>query len=410
MPMDWNIKTMRKNSLLVVTPVVPRNLFSGEQIYTYNLYKALSKYVDITLVGNEDAGKSGMSLDWAKEVVIVPRTRLSKHWSVCSIYPSGIFQFYSAGIKAALQGLVEGGKQYDAIDCNSYLMYRAAKYFNDMYEIKNGGRIPTLLVTHNVEALSRVGMAERGQNFMVRKAFQLDFAKVGWHEKKALQSFDEVTAITPDDAAYMSGIVGKEVLPVVPGYDGIKRPAHRLTNETKKQVIVLGSFMWEAKRQNILDLVRAASDLFTAANITLKIVGMAPDGLIEAMKVFTCVEITGAVDSFEEHLLESRIAIIAEGVGGGFKLKSLDYIFHKIPMAILNGSISGVPVSSGKHFLGYDSVEELVDGIVRNIDNIDKLNNLAEAAYAACENAFDWDTRAQSLNALIERLIHRHAS
>jgi glycosyltransferase involved in cell wall biosynthesis len=341
-------------------------------------------------------------------VVTVPKSRLSKYWSVFSPYPSGIFQFYSCEIKKALQGLIESGKQYDAIDCNSYLMYGAARYFNDRYEKQWGKRVPTLLVTHNVEALSRVGMAERGQNFLVRKAFQWDSAKVGWHERKALQSFDKVTAITPDDANYMRNIVGKDVLAVVPGYDGVKLPDHRITRETKKQVIVLGSFMWEAKRQNILNLVRAAFEHFTRANIRLKIVGMAPASLIESMKAFPFVEITGAVDSFEEHLQESRIAIIAEGVGGGFKLKSLDYIFHKIPMAILNGSISGVPVISGKDFLGYDSLDELVDGIVSEVDNVDKLNDMANAAYSACENSFDWSSRAQSLNELIERLIQRN--
>lgn len=401
---------MRRNSLLVVTPVVPCNLFSGEQIYTYNLYKALSKYLDITLVGNEDAGSSGLSLDWAKEVVTVPRGRLSKHWSVFSPYPSGIFQFYSESIRSALQGLIASGKKYDAIDCNSYLMYRAAKYFNGEYEKQNGERIPTLLVTHNVEATSRAGMAERGQNFLIRKAFQWDSAKVGWHEKQALRSFDEVTAITPDDAAYMRPIVGRDVLAVVPGYDGIKLPGHKITSKTKRQVIVLGSFLWEAKRQNIISLVQAASERFTRANITLKIVGMAPASLIEAMKAFPFVEITGAVDSFEEHLLESRIAVIAEGVGGGFKLKSLDYIFHKIPMAILNGSISGVPVSIEKDYLGYDSLNELIDGIVSEIDNVDKLTEMANAAYSACEFAFDWDSRAQSLNGLVERLIQQHSS
>ena len=400
---------MRRNSLLVVTPVVPRNLFSGEQIYTYNLYKALSKYLDITLVGNEDADSSGLQLDWAKEVVTAHKTRLSKQWSVLSPYPSGIFQFYSGGIRSALQGLIDSGKQYDAIDCNSYLMYRAAKFFNDRNEKKWGGRIPTLLVTHNVEATSRVGLAESGRNSLVRKALQWDFAKVGWHERQALQSFDEVTAITPDDAAYMRGIVGKDVMSVVPGYNGVRLANHRIARETKRQVIVLGSFLWEAKRQNILNLVKAASEPFTRSNIRLKIVGMAPASLIEAMKAFPFVEITGAVASFEERLLESRIAIIAEGVGGGFKLKSLDYIFHKIPMAILNGSISGVPVSPGKHFLGYDSVDELVEGIVREIDNVDKLNDIANAAYHSCENAFDWDSRAQSLNGLIERLIHQHS-
>lgn len=399
---------MRRNNLLVVTPVVPRNLFSGEQIYTYNLYKALSKYLDITLVGNEDAGSPGLPIDWAKEVITVPRGRLGKHWSVFSPYPSGIFQFYSGQIKTALQGLIERGIQYDAIDCNSYLMYRAAKYFNDRYERQWGRRIPTLLVTHNVEAMSRAGMAERSQNFLVRKAFQWDSVKVGWHERQALQSFDEVTAITPDDAAYMRAIVGKDVLPVVPGYDGVKLPNHRITGETKRQVIVLGSFMWEAKRQNILNLIQAATEHFSRANIKLKIVGMAPASLIEDVKRFSFVEITGAVDSFEEHLQESRIAIIAEGVGGGFKLKSLDYIFHKIPMAILNGSISGVPVSSGKDYLGYDSLDELVAGIVCEIDNVEKLNGMANAAYLACEHAFDWDSRAQSLNGLVECLIQKN--
>lgn len=399
---------MRRNNLLVITPVIPRNLFGGEQIYTYNLYRALSRYLDITLVGNEDPVTSGLQLDWVKEIVAVKMTRMAKHWSVLSLYPSAIFQFYSGEIKLALQGLINSGKQYDAIVCNSYLMYRAAKYFMDNYEKKWGSRIPTLLVTHNAEAMARLGLAERGRHFLVRSALHWDAKKIKWHEMQALKSFDEVTAITPDDAAYMRRIVGREVLAVVPGYDGIRLANHMITRKTKRQAIVLGSFLWEAKRQNILDLVQAAFEHFTRANITLKIVGMAPASLIEAMKAFPFVEITGAVDSFEEYLLESRIAIIAEGVGGGFKLKSLDYIFHKIPMAILNGSTLGVPLSPGKNFFGYDTVDELAEGIVREIDNLDKLNDMATASYHACENSFDWDSRAQSLNDLIERLVRQH--
>ena len=40
-------------------------------------------------------------------------------------------------------------------------------------------------------------------------------------------------------------------------------------------------------------------------------------------------------------------ANMPEELGGGFKLKALDYVFHGLPLAILDDSAAGLPLDAG---------------------------------------------------------------
>jgi hypothetical protein len=91
------------------------------------------------------------------------------------------------------------------------------------------------------------------------------------------------------------------------------------------------------------------------------------------------------------------MGIVPERTGGGFKLKTLDYIFNRIPIAALNGSTAGLPLMPGRHYLSFPSIPELAQGVAVAIDNFELLNNLQETAYAECRARFDWADRGRAL-------------
>ncbi len=92
---------------------------------------------------------------------------------------------------------------------------------------------------------------------------------------------------------------------------------------------------------------------------------------------------------------------MSEPHGGGFKLKTLDYVFHRVPMLVQAGSVTGLPLAHGVGLLEYAGIDALVDGALEVLDDVEMLNTLQNDAYARCEHEFDWATRGASLREAI---------
>ena len=113
---------------------------------------------------------------------------------------------------------------------------------------------------------------------------------------------------------------------------------------------------------------------------------------------------TGTVEHVEEFISDARIAVLPERIGGGFKLKLLEYVFNRIPVLGLRGSVAGTPLRDDSSVLLFSNQTELARGVTRMIDNLGRLNQLQNAAYAACRNAFDWASRGKRLVTALESL------
>ncbi len=117
----------------------------------------------------------------------------------------------------------------------------------------------------------------------------------------------------------------------------------------------------------------------------------------EVLAATTVTRMLGRVDSFADAFAGARLALVSEPHGGGFKLKTLDYVFHRVPMLVQRGSVTGLPLENGAGMLEYTSTEALVDGALEALDDLDTLNRVQNEAYTRCESAFDWATRGARL-------------
>ena len=95
---------------------------------------------------------------------------------------------------------------------------------------------------------------------------------------------------------------------------------------------------------------------------------------------------------------------MAEPEGGGFKLKCLDYVFNRVPMAVLEGSAAGLPLEPGEAYLRFDGMDALADGVLGVLDDLPRLNDLQERAYRSAEAAFDWEARGRALRDALAEL------
>ena len=159
---------------------------------------------------------------------------------------------------------------------------------------------------------------------------------------------------------------------------------------------------------NLSAFLEAADPILQHAGIGIDVVGEAPYCFRTAWEArVKATRFHGFVEDLSEFLAARRIGLVVEQTGGGFKLKTLDYIFNRVPIAAISGGVAGLPLVSGLHYLTFESMGELAQGVVTAIDDIERLNSLQRAAYKQCENGFDWSDRGQTLYDAIRRAMNQ---
>ena len=123
--------------------------------------------------------------------------------------------------------------------------------------------------------------------------------------------------------------------------------------------------------------------------------------------IFRATRFLGDVEDLEPIFHGARIGIVAERLVGGFKLKTLDYIFNRLPFAATRGGIAGLPLTPGVDYLSFASIRELAHGVLGVIDDIERLNALQRTAYEKCEVGFDWEDRGGALYDAIHESVDR---
>jgi glycosyltransferase involved in cell wall biosynthesis len=116
---------------------------------------------------------------------------------------------------------------------------------------------------------------------------------------------------------------------------------------------------------------------------------------------FSAIQFTGPVSGLPALMQDARVALVPERHGGGFKLKVLDYIFNRLPILALEGSVAGMPLRHEDSILLYRDYRALATGVLQVIDDYDRLNHLQDRAYAICRDRFDWASRGRQLLAAI---------
>jgi glycosyltransferase involved in cell wall biosynthesis len=166
-----------------------------------------------------------------------------------------------------------------------------------------------------------------------------------------------------------------------------------------------GSFEWIAKRINLERFLEQAAAPLSDAGVSLQIVGKTDETFRREMTSrFPSVDFVGRVPEMSPYLLGARMGLIVEEFGGGFKLKTLEYLFHGLPLAGLVQAVEGLPLRSPDQLLLEPDVPSLINAITGVIDDIDRLEAMRRSSYDRCIEAFRWEDRGQRLfAALCER-------
>lgn len=378
---------------------------AGDLTYSFHLLSSLNhagvRLTVLTMGRTADCARraSDDGIEW----VVIPwdsdreaAGRLAVR-SLFSRLPNVATQYNTASFHRALRAQMV--RDWDAIVVDHLGMGWVCRAVEAYKQLKPG--VVSIFIAHQCEGQVRRSMARNFHGNILRKiALSVDAAKADRLEKKLVRQSNLVSVITAEDLRCFGNLGKTELL--TPGYTGPFVGFREINDATPRRALILGSAIWLAKQMNLMEFVAAADELFHQRRIELWVVGNVPDHL-QVKNHFHATRFLGFVEDLKPIFRSVRIGIVAERTGGGFKLKTLDYIFNRVPIAALRGSIAGLPLTAGLHYLCFESMSELARGVADAIEDIERLNSLQQAAYEKCENGFDWNDRGRTLrDAILE--------
>lgn len=381
----------------------PNPEYSGQLIYSGRLIAALAEAgaeIEAVCLARPESERRGSHVREGVRWHLVREERRPAWASVFSGLPNVAYRAGTAGMRRRFADLLRDG-HWDCVMLDGlFVSWGLAPFLREARGRGRGMRPRLIYVSHNHEESVRARMAENYPGHtMERTLLRFDARKARRLERRVVELADLVTAITPADAAhYAARRGGRPTVVLLPGYGGRRLAARRITSDMPRRAIVVGSFDWLAKRMNLEEFLHVADPLFAAAGAEIEVIGDGDAQFLERLRRdVATAHVTGAVECILPHLDSARIAIVPERTGGGFKLKVLDYVFNRLPVAAIENSVAGMPLEANQSILTYPHCKALAGGVLGAMDDLDLLNNLQERAFAACADLFDWKSRGRAL-------------
>lgn len=389
---------------LWLTLADPQPAENGQLLYSDGIIHALADAgIALDVVGlarpggrHRNGEQTGKIRWWLAAHEIPPR------WTVlASTLPRIAQRTQNAPMRAMVDGLLQIDR-WDAVVFDSIALGWALAALDRRYARRK--RPPILYIAHNDETNVAQTIADSERNPLRRHFKRLDASKVAALERALCEAADVISSNAPEDRAkFLARCPDKPVEFLPPGYGGPRVAQRTIGSTVPRRASIVGTFDWHPKRVSLESFLLAADRALAASGVGLYVVGQADEDFLARMRArFPETRFTGRVDDVAPYMRDSRLALVPDTLGG-FKLKALDYVFNRLPILALDGSVPGMPLVPGESILFYPDHAALTRGVLDLIDDFPRLNALQERAFAASSDAFDWPKLAGGLIVAVER-------
>ena len=377
---------MNTNNVLFITYENPLFKYNVDRIYTSNFLESLLELncnIDVLCYDSNDTLENNYDNLNMQYIKFNPTNKLKV---MLSLLPAMIVNRKSVIFTKNLKIKLDKNK-YDIIFVNHLKMV-----FTLDTIIKNSPNLKLCYISHNAEYLLSKNNAVNSKNFINKLVYFQDAIKTNFYEKKWLNHFDFITTISEHDQDYyilnFKNPITKVIRPILNGIDSISENIKK-----KNNIILVGSFLWGPKKENLLSFLNSKNfkQLHTN-NISLTVVGNADPLLVKKINSeFKGVFMTGRVKSVESFYSNSKIAIIPEVLGGGFKLKVAEAALQKTAIFSVKGAITKCNLKKDKHFIEALNFNDLINKIIDFQSREPELNLMIEETYNIAKRDFSID-------------------
>jgi glycosyltransferase involved in cell wall biosynthesis len=381
--------------------VNPFTLLAGDRIYTVNILKSLIELghrVDLLYYNSEPMQPliPEQEQKFFGRHLALDFHRKSNFRLVMSPLPGMVTSRRTAAYLEQIRSWTRD-KQYDVAIINHLRMGFCLEVLPNS--------IKTIYASHNAEYLLSLNNYRNERNGIKKLVYAWDAMRTRLFEEKLIRNIDAYTAICEYDFQYLKGI--KEIPSALlrPVLNGAKRGLNSKEAFLKKikRLIVVGSFTWGPKAQNIKSLVRAFDEKnMVSEGFELHVVGRIEEDLaVELKSMCPGIKISGQVMDLEKYYSNCSISIIPEVMGGGFKLKVAEAAMFKKAIFSVKGAITKSNLKPGLHFNESKDLDELMVSLIERVKNPNELWQMAELAHKTVNAEYTQEALSNSLKTLL---------
>lgn len=367
--------------LLRFPAVPPAN--GGDSVYSRKLIKSTAAQAEIKLVSFTAEGLNPAEAERARWE-LVPLKGSSKALSVLSPLPNIAYRYRQA---AYLDAAVRHAREADGIVVDHIGLFPMV---TELKRALGAACPPVIVINHDHAATLRRQMAQAAANPVMRGVLTWDGIKSARLERQANQAADGLTAITTTDVeAFRHDAPGVPTLLLMPGYDGPVVPQRVIGPETPRRLCILGARSSMHKEM----VLRLILDAIVASGLHKRVIVDVVGGDTKGDPKYDGINFLGYVDDLEAYLETTRLGLVPDVIGGGFKLRALTHVFQRVPMLALSAAMRGMTLRDDVDFAAVDDLDAMVVKAEALIDDLPRLNALQSSAFEHCLGRFDWADR-----------------
>lgn len=387
--------------ILFITYNNPEKASRGDDLYTWNIINSIKHNKDIYLhvVAYYEEAKDKyityseleQKADKLTYVPFIYKNILSIGFSK---YPAMISNRKTPQmIKKVTEILQE--EKYDAIFVNMFRLSYLIEYIKEFPGTK-------IFISHNLETQLSHSTYIYQNNPIKKLAYYLDYLKTQYYEKKYITQFDYITTICDVDKELFKKFIPNKPIEVLPPVINIDN-CNIDTKKVENKFIICGAFHWGPKYVNLKLLLNASNiSKFKETKYELMIVGRANQADVDYVnKNFPGIHMTGPVESVVPYYEKSRIAIVPELVGGGFKLKIAEAVQYSKPIVAIKGSVTDRTMVPGTHYIEAETFEDLISKSIELMQNSKLQSELVYNARELFRNRYSIEYAANIINKII---------
>src|SRR2546421_1358908 len=384
----------------------------GGKIRTYQMLKALKREHHVTYLTLDDGASNdearAQGTEYCHELICVPHSTRAKftvgfYLELARNLASPLPYFMRKYVAPAMRREIEARMS----DCDVLV----CDFLQPSVNMPASIPTPTVLFQHNVEAMIWRRHYEVQTNPLKKAYLYGQWRKAFAYERAACRRFDQVIAVSREDAETMRREYGVTSVADVPtGVDTEFFQPRGETNVKPHSLVFTGSMDWLPNEDAMQFFIREIMPRIRESipDVTLTIVGRDPfPSLIEQSRRDPAITVTGRVEDVRPYIEQAAAYIVPIRIGGGTRLKIYEAMAMARPVVSTTIGAEGLPVRAGEEVLIADEPEEFAAACVRVL-NDDVLARTLGAQAAAVRQKYGWARVAAQFSELCARAVQSH--
>jgi polysaccharide biosynthesis protein PslH len=275
--------------------------------------------------------------------------------------------------------------------------------------MKEKWNIPIVLREHNYETLIYERFAANTKNPLKKLIATIHAKRLRKEEANFIRSFDATIPITPQDEELMRRDAPNATYYTIPA--GVDTDYYRPTEQAKEarnSILWIGGTNWLPNRDAIEYFAKEIFPLVVKSvpDATFDVVGEGTDKLQSlAMEGVGNVWLHGRVPDIRPFMERSAVMICPLRVGGGMRLKLLDFFASGKAVVSTSVGAEGNKARDGEEILIRDSASSFADAVVKLLGDPDQRAALSSKARRLVEEEYSWQSVGKRFCDVYEKVI-----